>query len=113
MSISAISSSQISYPVVNNSSEISQLEKQKTSLQKDLTKESASKDDEKTKQAKAEELQAEIQQIDIQIQQLQAEKNNQNPCKQTQSVNTNSNTEIKSSKNLNDGSLYKKIDVQA
>lgn len=64
--------------VSSNNDDVSQLEKEKASLQKELQKISQSKGDENTKQQKIKELQAQIEQIHAEIQQKKSEKNNQN-----------------------------------
>ncbi|MDP4094318.1 MAG: FlxA-like family protein [Bacillota bacterium] len=78
MNISSVSSSTSSpYSPVNNTDDITQLEKQKANLEKELQKENQSKDDAKTKAQKVKQIQMEIQQIDTQIQQMKSGKSGQ------------------------------------
>lgn len=61
----------------SGTSEISTLEKQKRSLQKEVQELSQSKEDEKTKEKKLAALNLQIQSVDAQIQQLKSEKTGQ------------------------------------
>lgn len=79
MSISSISSmSGNTYSSMESSDEITQLEKQKSVLEKELQKVNQSKEDAKTKEQKVKQLQLQIQQLEAQIQQKKSERNGQN-----------------------------------
>lgn len=77
MSISSISST--FNVVTNNSSDVSQLKLQESTLKTQLDQISSSTDDEKIKQVKIQVVAAKIQQIQAQIQQLQTSKTDQTP----------------------------------
>lgn len=70
MNITSVTSSASYTFSAGSGDEVTQLENQKASLQKELQKAYQSKEDEKTKQQKVELLQQQIQQIEAQIQQL-------------------------------------------
>lgn len=76
MNISSVSTTN-SYSPVSNKSEIAQLEKQKATLQTELSQVTQGTDDEKTKQAKSTQIQSQIQLIDAQIAQMRSEKSDQ------------------------------------
>lgn len=123
MNISSISSSSSNaYSTVNNNDEITQLEKQKTKLEKELKEVNQSKGDEKTKEEKAKLLQTQIQQIDARIQQIKAEKNNQNQSSSQQAVSAYANgkktngkegaNDLSDAADLTKGNANNKIDMQ-
>ncbi|MBZ9686690.1 FlxA-like family protein [Clostridium estertheticum] len=82
MSISSILST--SNVVTNNSSDISQLKLQESTLKSQLSQISSSIDDEKIKQVKIQVIAAKIQQIQAQIQQLQTTKTGQLPTEKVE-----------------------------
>ena len=109
MSISSISSISNNSYVSEASNDVSQLQTQKASLQKQLQQVNESKDDAKTKAAKIKELETEIQQIDIEIQQKQAMKTSKVSKNQEESLknidnksNVNPNSIVGSNEESND-----------
>ncbi len=75
MDISSVSSSAAnSYTSAGGSDEITVLEKQKSSLEKELQSVSQSKDDAKTKELKTSQLQLQIERIEARIQQIKTQK---------------------------------------
>jgi len=74
MTISSISGGSVPSFSSGASSSVDQLEKQKTDLQKKISDETNSKDDDKIKAMKIAQYQQQIQQIDAQIQAAKAKK---------------------------------------
>jgi uncharacterized protein (DUF3084 family) len=74
LNISSVSfGSSESYSSSDSSSQITQLEKQKTSIQKEIEKANQSDGDAETKQQKIQMLYQQIQQIEMQIQQIRSQ----------------------------------------
>jgi len=117
MSISSISSLSSSTYTTSNNNGITQLEKQRINLEKELQKENQSKDDAKTKEQKVKVIQQQIQLIDAQIQQVKAGNTNssQSVVRQSASANVNNETsKLLDMTNLEkDSSENNNIDVQA
>jgi len=91
---SAATSTATSYGASSNSSEITQLQKQKADFQKEIQTENQSKDDAKTKEQKVQQLQQQIQQVDMEISRIKSEKTEQ----QGQGIQKTASTPPKSSK---------------
>jgi len=117
MNISSISSSTTNASsTVNNSSAIAQLEKQKSTLQTQLSAVGQSQDDAKTKQDKTAQIQAQIQLIDAQIAQMRSEKSGQNQVGQkTTEADSNKNglNSVSVSANYKEESTNNIIDILA
>lgn len=109
LSINSISNNS-SY-AATSSSDVSQLEAEEASLQKQLQQVNSSKDDDKTKQAKIKELEAKIQEIQAEISQKKSMKTSKVSNGNQQSSNSISNNS--KPENSNDESQGNIIDTLA
>ncbi|MDF2986203.1 MAG: FlxA-like protein [Eubacterium sp.] len=120
MNISSVSTTSSSAYASSSSSssndEITQLEKEKASLQKEIQKENQSKDDAKTKQEKVKGIQTQIQQIEAQIQQLKTENsgNTQNAVQAPppQDANKSAKADLTKQSNSPSNTVGNNIDIQ-